>query len=199
MSSETNNAEFKTVPQIVAWVTSEIASQVETVKQLSAKVEALHTLIEASGVIEKVIFAEADSALLPSSCALDITCLPPNITNLHTLEFTSDSVPYRWSGPGTATKFTLAVDRTKDKYLMVEILGAICPAVVASVSIHIDGIEMVANISDSGLTSTLPAQPTSPPFTEIILRLATTVSPNSLNGSDDTRLLGVAISGLSIK
>jgi len=199
MSSEINNTEFKTVPEIVEWVTSEIASQVETIKYLSAKVDALHNLIEASGVIEKVIFAEADRAILPSACALDITCLPPHITNLHTLEFTSDSIPYRWSGPGTATTFTLAVDRTKDKYLMVGILGAICPDVVAKVSVYIDGIEMVVNLSDSGLTATLPAQPTSPPLTEIVLRLATTVSPNSLNGSEDTRLLGVAISGLSIK
>jgi len=199
MSTKANVDESSLVTQLGDWVTAELTSQTETIKHLSEKLDALQNLVEASGVVEKMIFGEENSALPPSACAIDVTCLPPYMTNLYALEFTSDGIPYRWSGPGKSTSFMLSVDRTKDRQLEIGILGASCPDVVAQVTLHIDEVEIPAVLTDSALNATLPALETAQNISEIVLTLATTTSPNSISGSDDMRLLGVAISGLSIK
>lgn len=198
MTIKPNLEEYSSVTQLRDWVTAELTSQTETIKFLIEKVDALQNLVEVSGVVEKMIFGEESSALLPSSCAIDVVSLPPYMTNLYALEFTSDGIPYRWSGPGKSTLFMLSVDRTKERQLEIGILGAICPDVLAQVTLHIDEVETQALLTESNLTATLPSLKTAQNITEIILTLATTVSPNSINGSIDTRLLGVAISGLSI-
>ncbi len=199
MMTKPNLNESSSVTQLGDWVTAELTSQTEMINHLIEKIDALQNLVEVSGVVEKMIFGEESSALLPSSCEIDIVSLPPYMTNLYALEFTSDGIPYRWSGPGKSTRFMLSVDRTKERQLEIGILGAICPEVLAQVTLHIDEVEAQALLTDSTLNAILPALQTAQNITEIVLTLATTVSPNSINGSSDTRLLGIAISGLSIK
>jgi len=198
MATEIQTTKLDTVSQIAAWVTREIALQVETIKNLNDKIAAIQNLVEASGVIDKLVVDGGNSVLLPNACAIDMTCLPPYITNLYALEFTSDGIPYRWSGPGKTTTFTLAFDRTKDKHLEISILGAICSDVLADFSLQIDGTEIVVDITESTINATLPSRQSNRSFTEIVLRVATTVSPNSLNGSNDRRLLGIAIARISV-
>ena len=199
MTTELQNIKLETVSQISAWVMREIASQVETLKNLNEKIDAIQNLVEASGAIDRLIVGGGNAVLLPNACVLDMTCLPPYMTNLYALEFTSDDIPYRWSGPGKTTTFMLAVDRTKDKHLEIAILGVSCPDVLADLSLQVDGTETVVDITESKITATMPSRQSNQSFTEIVLRVATTVSPNSLNGSSDQRLLGLAISRISVK
>ena len=199
MTAKANLEEFASATQLAEWVTAELTSHTETINHLNEKIDALHNLFEASGVVGKMMVSEENSVLLPSSCEIDVTCLPPYMTNLYSLEFTQDAIPYRWSGPGKSTTFMLSVDRTKDRQLEIGILGAICPDVVATVTLHVDQVETQVLLTDFTLKAILPALKIPHNITEIVLTLATTVSPNSINGSNDTRLLGIAVAGLSIK
>jgi hypothetical protein len=199
MTTEVQNIKLETVSQISAWIMQEIASQAETLKNLNEKIDAIQNLVEASDAIDRLIVGGGNTVLLPNACVLDMTCLPPYVTNLYALEFTSDDIPYRWSGPGKTTTFTLAIDRTKEKYLEIAILGVVCPDVLADLSLQVDGTETAVDITESKITATMPSRQSNQSFTEIVLRVAATVSPNSLNGSNDQRLLGLAISRISVK
>lgn len=199
MVSKKQDTDTLSLNQLSEWITNELTSQVETINHLSGQVETLNNFVEVAKASEKTSSAKPSKAWLPYACSFDVTCLPPLVPNLYSCEFTADKHPYRWTGPDRSTQLTFSVNRTVEKQLEIKFLGAVHPDVLTVVNLYVDRLEVPVKVTDSRLTATLPAKQNSSVETEIILTLATTLSPSSLNSSKDTRLLGIAISGLSIK
>jgi len=199
MVSKKQVSETVSLSHLSEWITKELNAQVDTIQHLSDQVDALQDLVDPISSDEKLRLTEQGKTWLPDACSFDVTCLPPRVPNLYACEFTSDNLPYRWTGPDRTTQLNFNINRTNDKHLEIKFLGAASPEVLKVVKLYVDRREAPVILTESSLTATLPAKHNAPHVTEIILTLAQTISPNSLNGSKDTRLLGISISGVSIK
>lgn len=169
------------------------------VSDLSHKVGALQSVVEMNGLVDRLTEVEPTEEIWPSACALDITCLPPEIDNLYMCEFTPDGTPYRWTGPGKSIRFIFKIDRGRDRNITFGILGAVSSDVLIGTSILVDGVETNCSMSEFSITGTIPLLAASRKQTEIILVLGNTFSPKVLKGESDTRLLGVTLTEVSVK
>ena len=183
--------------QLFEWVSIELNAQKETISYLNKKVDALQAILEKHGIVDKLTPKVINDSLL-ETIKIDVEDLLSYGSNLYGLELTPGGTAYRWTGPEKSTKLILPIDRTQERTLEIGIISVISPEVLAEFSLEIDGQLASFNLTGSLIKLKIPSSDSISTKTEIDFTLATTVSPNSLNGEGDTRLLGVAISGLTI-
>lgn len=197
MSSLDRKLASFSLKQLFEWVSIEFNAQKETIAYLNKKVDALQDVLEKHGIVDKLIPKVTEGSLLKAQ-KIDVDDLLSYGSNFYGLELTPGGTAYRWTGPERSTKFILPIDRTQERTLEIGIISVISPEVLAEFSLEIDGQLASFNLTGSLIKLKIPSSDSMLIDTEINFTLASTVSPDSLNGAGDTRLLGVAITGLVI-
>ena len=125
----------------------------------------------------------------------------PLNNNFYHLE-NSNGILCKWTGPAPSTDILLPVNRKKYQELKVGIVAAIKPEILKMLGIYVDGVKVKYRLSYidgvNYVNFILPKIAKDFGNTRLTIELPATYSPNALNGSTDTRQLGVALSEIAL-
>jgi len=114
----------------------------------------------------------------------------------------SNGVLCRWTGPAPSTDIVLPVNRQKHQEVRIGIVAAIKPEILKALGIYIDGIKIKYRLSYiegvNYVSFVLPKITENFGNTRLTIALPANYSPHELNGSIDTRQLGVALSEIAL-
>ena len=199
MKHNLREAAKESLDDFAAAVAQELSAVTALAAQLSHKVDALQSLIEMSGLVDQAIVDQRSEEIWPSECRLDVNSLPPEMSNLYKCELSATKVPYRWTGPNKSTSFSFKIDRALDRTVEFRFLAAVSPDVLKKVTVYVDGYEALSSVTKSAITAKLPASLNVRKSTEIVLIVADVFSPKTISDSADIRMLGIALTSISIQ
>lgn len=180
----------------------------ETLAKLKAENAALHdkvALIEDFVKSRDLLINKSDenyhktSNNLPSDLEIHATWNLGFENCLYQLEYDSNGVPYRWSGPSNLFGFDILIDRSQDKIGKLELLYAVDNRNFSEITVFLDGqkIDMsIISINDTFYGEfKLPARMWSG---LTYVRFCVPIQKSPENNTLDQRMLGVAFHKLSI-
>lgn len=121
--------------------------------------------------------------------------------NLLALEYTSDGLPFRWTGPEASTTFELPISRVRERGLVIDVVAVVKPEYLRQLQLLVDGepvhFEVGYDGTKNSVRTNLPARPERS-VVRLGVKVPATHCPRDLGDSTDARRLGVAISRISV-
>lgn len=148
--------------------------------------------------MDRSLSDEVDAAApLPARIDLAPSVAFPAAWGFHALEWTSDGVPFRWSGPGERCVLPLYVDRAVPVRLELVALGFAPGFDLEELSVDVDGEPCALVWSDvpTGQRAGAAILPPRPHRRATVLGLS---APRLFSLAGEDRRVGFALTGLSI-
>jgi hypothetical protein len=121
--------------------------------------------------------------------------------NFYGEEITDSGLYYSWTGPLATNCFDLPLTRHEKKFGQFRFISIVDEEEIKNIMVKIDGVPVPVEIGayQEQRVIEFPISPLQADLvTKVSLHLAKTVSPAEIGQGQDTRLLGIALSGVSV-